>query len=222
MQNLGFVFAVMPLIKKRDKTTGEISDFLQRHVQMFNTHPYLSAPILGSVAKAEEDLASNQDAASIVQLKKTLMGPYAAIGDTFFWGTLRPFAAIVAVAAALLGFLWAPVVFIVIYDPVHLWVRWNGFSEGYRLGNQGFKYVQALNLPALNPKIRWLSVAALSLFSVTWFRSAKPVALSGYQDIIICLAMLLLVLLCNWAIRKSISPLFLLYVLSIVLFLISI
>jgi len=221
MQNLGFVFAIMPLARREGRTSTDITSFLQRHLQLFNTHPYLSAAVLGSVVSIEETEAPDQNGSLIIQLKKTLTGPYAAIGDTFFWGTLRPFAAVVAVALGLMDIPWAPIVFIVLYDSFHLRIRWKGFLESYRLGHQGFQYVQALNLHALNPKIRWLSVTGLALFLACWLQAARPADMSGWDGIMIASAVLLLVVVCNWAIRKRISPLILLYLLAMVFFLIS-
>jgi PTS system mannose-specific IID component len=222
MQNLGFAFSVMPMLKEADRTSGTPSAFLLRHLQIFNTHPYLSASILGSVVKAEEEpIAGEEGGASVVQLKKTLMGPFAAIGDTFFWGSLRPFAAVVAVALALMGFLWAPVVFLALYNPLHLYIRCKGFLEGYRLGNQGFRFVQGMNLPAMNPKIRWLSVAGLALFMAIWIETAKPAAWLAFPDMMTCSLFLFLVIICNYLIKKHISPIMLLYSLAIVFFLFS-
>jgi mannose PTS system EIID component len=223
MQNMGFAFAVMPLMKRKGKTTGEISNFLLRHLQLFNTHPYLAASILGSVVRVEEELGSDENSSMIVQLKKTLMGPYAAIGDTFFWGTLRPFAAVVAVMFSAAGCLWAPIVFLILFEPVHLWVRWQGFIEGYRLGNQGFTYVQSLNLTTMNSKIRWLSVTGLALFMACWLQTVqKPEVIMGLQTMRISLVVLLLIILCYWGVRKHISPVVLFYILATVIFLISI
>ena len=223
MQNIGFAFATIPLVKQKNKTSKEIGEFLLRHLQMFNTHPYLAASILGSVVRVEEEMGAEDNKSMIIQLKKTLMGPYAAIGDTFFWGTLRPFAAVVAVAMGAAGFLWAPLVFLILFNPVHLWVRWQGFMEGYHLGSQGFKYVQSLNLTAVNTKIRWLSVTVLALFMACWMQMAKkPAALMGLNNMRIPLWVLLLTILCYWAIRKHISPVALFYILAIILFIMSI
>ena len=61
------------------------------HLQMFNTHPYLTAAVIGSVVRLEED----GDKLEADHLKKAVMGPYAAIGDSFFWGRcghFRPLA----------------------------------------------------------------------------------------------------------------------------------
>lgn len=221
MQNLGFAFSMIPMIEGEDKSSTRVSEFLLRHLQLFNTHPYFSASILGSVARAEEELRPGQDGAQIVQLKNTLMAPYAAIGDAFFWGSWRPFVAIVAVTLSLLGFSWAPVVFLVLYNPLHLWIRWQGFRDGYRLGNRGVQFVQALNLPALNPWIRWSSVAVLALLTFGWLEVEKPALFGELPGTVVGVSVIGLILLSSWATGRHVSSVVQLYGLAMVFFLFS-
>ncbi len=54
MQNLGFIYAMIPLLTERKLSRRDEEDLLVRHLQMFNTHPYLSAPLIGSIARMEE------------------------------------------------------------------------------------------------------------------------------------------------------------------------
>ena len=75
---------MLPLIR-RTVIRKRIAESLASHLQMFNTHPYLTAPVIGSVVRIEEE----GDTRRRMHLKKALMGPYAAIGDSFFWGALR-------------------------------------------------------------------------------------------------------------------------------------
>jgi mannose PTS system EIID component len=221
MQNMGFAYSVLPMKKSREWKNGEWADFLRRHVQLFNTHPYLSAPILGSVVKAEEAPASERAGEAVLQLKKTLMAPYAAIGDAFFWGTWRPFAAIVAVFLALMDLCFSPVVFVLLYNSLHLWVRGRGFLEGYRSGNGGLQFVQALNLPAMNAKIRWLSLGAMAVLMAWWLEAEHPFSPGVATALIAAGMVLLLILLSIWAISKHISPVWQFYALAVVFFLIS-
>jgi len=221
MQNIGFAYSVLPLKKSGVWNNGEWANFLQRHVQLFNTHPYMSAPIVGSVVKAEEAPVKDRAGETAVHLKKTLMGPYAAIGDGFFWGTWRPFAGIVAVFLALMDFPWTPLVFVVLYNSLHLWIRGRGFLEGYRNGNGGFQFIQALKLPEMNTRIRWVSITGMALLMAWWLETARPYPLDMTTSLIVGTAALFTFLVSNWSIKKRISPVWQLYALSIVFFLIS-
>lgn len=61
--------------------------------------------IFGVVAAMEEENANNEefDISSINAVKASLMGPLAGIGDSLFWGTLRPLAGGIACSLALAG-----------------------------------------------------------------------------------------------------------------------
>ncbi len=140
MQNLGFAFAMAPVAERFGDDKPRVAGFLTRHLQSFNTHPYLAASVIGAVVRIEEGLDAGDDGAEVVTLKNVLMGPYAAIGDSFFWGALKPFAAISGVLMAVQGFLLAPLLFFFLYTPAHLWVRIKGFREGYRRGEKGIEF----------------------------------------------------------------------------------
>ena len=47
MQNGGWCYAMIPAIKKLYSTKEEQSAALKRHLEFYNTHPYVSAPIIG-------------------------------------------------------------------------------------------------------------------------------------------------------------------------------
>src|SRR5690606_42145420 len=111
------------LLRERKLFRSEEEEFLLRLLQMFNRHPYLSAPLSGSIARMAEQKPEGDDASSILMVKQSLMGPYAAIGDTFFWGALRPCSGIIGAGLAWLGSILAPVAFLLVYTPAHIWVR---------------------------------------------------------------------------------------------------
>ena len=47
MQNGGWCFSMIPAIKKLYKTKEDRAAALKRHLEFFNTHPYVASPILG-------------------------------------------------------------------------------------------------------------------------------------------------------------------------------
>jgi PTS system mannose-specific IID component len=161
MQNLGFVFAVIPLIKSADMDDIEASRVLNRHLQMFNTHPCLAGAVLGSVVKLEEEI---KDGREVEDLKKALMGPYAAMGDAFFWGAWRPFSAIGGVVLMMEGVLWAPLFFLILYNPVPFYVRLKGFIEG--IARAGAASI--LSADSISRVSRARSAGCPSSCSVSW------------------------------------------------------
>jgi PTS system mannose-specific IID component len=219
MQNMGFAFAVIPLIKYTGMDVTQTSKLLNRHLQLFNTHPCLTGPVLGSVVKLEEEA---HDGRQVMDLKKTLMGPYAAIGDTFFWGAWRPLSAIAAVVLTMEGVLWAPLIFLVMYNPVPFYVRLKGFIEGYRRGMRGIDFIGGLNLPGLAGKVRLISVILLVVLATLLSRNAGYAyyAYAVIPGLLPGFLFLGVILLCFLMITRGISAMKILYG-TVALFLLS-
>lgn len=210
MQNLGFAMAIIPLIREWQLREKDSEAMLTRHLQMYNSHPYFSAPLIGSVICLEEENKGKGDASDVLAVKNGLMGPYAAIGDTFFWGALRPFAGIVAVILALKGLIIAPIAFLLIYTPPHLGIRIKGFVEGYRRGKQGIEFIRSLYLPRVTSIIRWLSLLILAIIAVL-------LSYSGYwpfmeiHGLLMTLAAIVVFLFSLFLIKKGLSQIYILY-----------
>lgn len=135
MQALGYCFAMVPVIK-RLYTGDERKQAIKRHLEFYNTQPFVTAPILGVTAAMEEQKANGADIddGAINGLKIGLMGPLAGVGDPIFWGTLRPVAAALGASIALTGSILGPILFFVIFNAVRLAIRWFGVSYGYSKG----------------------------------------------------------------------------------------
>jgi mannose PTS system EIID component len=211
MQNLGFAFAILPLARRMGKDEKSISSFLVRHLEYFNTNPYLSGAVLGSVIALETDDEHNDHTSDISRLKKSLMGPYAAIGDSFFWGSLRPLAGITAAAMAYQGSAWGPFVFVLLFDPLQFWIRLKGFLEGYRHGWQGITYIQSWDLPRLSRFMRWGTIFCLAVAAACLGRGIA----NAYSGIciqpLVGIALLAAVVLSFLAMERGLSPLAILY-----------
>lgn len=135
MQALGYCFAMVPVIKRLYKGKDR-EDALKRHLEFFNTQPFVTAPILGVTAAMEEEKANGKDIddGAINGLKIGLMGPLAGVGDPIFWGTLRPVVAALGASLALTGSIAGPILFFVLFNAVRLAVRYYGVKYGYSQG----------------------------------------------------------------------------------------
>jgi fructoselysine and glucoselysine-specific PTS system IID component len=71
----------------------------------FNTTPHIVTLLLGITTAMEEKNSQqkNMDATAIDNVKASLMGPLAGLGDSFFWGTLRLIATGIGTSLALKG-----------------------------------------------------------------------------------------------------------------------
>jgi PTS system mannose-specific IID component len=147
-QNTGFAFSLIPVLKKIYKTKESMALALKRHLQFFNTSPYGSTLILGIAAAMEEQNGNSSefDATSISAVKSGLMGPLAGIFDSLFWGTLKVIAAGVGTSLALKGNMAGPILFILIFNVPHLWLRYQLTFIGYTQGNKFLQKIAGSNV----------------------------------------------------------------------------
>ncbi|HEY4289099.1 MAG TPA: PTS system mannose/fructose/sorbose family transporter subunit IID [Puia sp.] len=143
-QNTGFVFAMMPVLKKLYKTKESMAAALQRHLQLFNTSTYGCTLILGLTTAMEEQNSRDVgfDADSINSIKLGLMGPLAGVFDSLFWGTLKVIAAGVGTSLALKGNVSGVILFILLFNIPHLLLRYQLTFIGYKAG---IKFLQKLS-----------------------------------------------------------------------------
>ncbi|MCL2681538.1 MAG: PTS system mannose/fructose/sorbose family transporter subunit IID [Streptococcaceae bacterium] len=138
MQNLGFLYAILPALKKFYKPgSEEAKTALKRHMEFFNTHPYVAAPIIGVTLALEEEIAKGQeiDEAAIQGVKVGMMGPLAGIGDPVFWFTVRPIVgAIAASLAGTTGSIIAPLFFFFVWNIIRIGFLWYTQEFGYKQG----------------------------------------------------------------------------------------
>ena len=214
MQNIGVLFVVSPALRMlyRDK---ELQDAYRRHLSYFNTHPYMAAPVLGATIALEEKRSSGMEGVfSVDDFKRMAMAPYAAIGDAFFWGGVRPLVACLAIFFASKESMWAPVVFLLLFNLPHLWTRLYGFIRGYHMGISVVEVLQRYRLPDVAIRLKEGMVVLLGGLAAYMTVSAcriEQVAVSwGF------VALPLVYLLVFFA-RKGASSLFLLTGISAVL-----
>jgi len=170
MQNLGFLFAFEPWLERIYGDPGRRSAAAARHLEFFNTQPYMAGLILGVVGALEEELARLPEAGRaaaegrIRALKKAAAEALGAIGDRLFWGALRPACAAAAIAAWWIFWtagvphplLAGCLLYLALFNASALWVRW----QGLRLG-----YLWKERLPAELARYRWQKAAS-------WIRTA--------------------------------------------------
>ena len=94
-----------------------------------------------------------------------MTGPYSAIGDSFFWGSIRPLASVIGVLVSLFWGMWGPVAFLALYNAFHLWMRFTGLKKGYELGEGVVGYIKSLGLPEWSKRAKWLAMSALGFSS---------------------------------------------------------
>lgn len=155
MQNLGLAYALFPALRRLYPDPEVQAAAVRRHLAFFNTQPYMAAAILGGVLFHEERIARGEEKPEqVVGFKAALMGPLAALGDGFFWLSLRP--ALGAFCAALVPLLqgWAAVLFLLLYNAVHLFLRARLFRMGLTLGDRLVEALARAQLPTWGTRLR--------------------------------------------------------------------
>lgn len=132
----GFVYSMIPALKKLYPAKEDLADSLVRHSEFFNVTPMVAPLVMGISAAMEEENAKEGDfdANSVNSVKAALMGPLSGIGDSIFWGTLRPLAAGIACSLAMTGNAVAPILFLLIFNVFNVACRYYGLFKGYEMG----------------------------------------------------------------------------------------
>ena len=138
MQNGGWCFSMIPAIKKLYTTKEEQSAALKRHMEFFNTHPYVASPVIGVTLALEEDRANGApvDNAAIQGVKVGMMGPLAGVGDPVFWFTVRPILGALGASLAMGGSLLGPILFFVLWNVIRFAFMWYTQEFGYKVGTK--------------------------------------------------------------------------------------
>ena len=136
MQNGGWAFSMIPAIKKLYPKKQDQIAALKRHLEFYNTHPYVSAPVIGVTLALEEGRANGEpiDDVAIQGVKVGMMGPLAGVGDPVFWFTVRPILGALGASLALGGSILGPILFFVLWNVIRLAFLWYTQEFGYKAG----------------------------------------------------------------------------------------
>lgn len=137
MQNGGWCYSMIPAIKKLYTNKEDQVAALKRHMEFYNTHPYVSAPVIGVTLALEEERANGAEVndQAIQGVKVGMMGPLAGVGDPVFWFTLRPILGALGASLALGGNIVGPLIFFFAWNIIRMAFLWYTQEFGYKVGN---------------------------------------------------------------------------------------
>ncbi|HEY3451498.1 MAG TPA: PTS system mannose/fructose/sorbose family transporter subunit IID [Myxococcales bacterium] len=218
MQNLGFAYALYPALEKLYPDPKDLAEATERHLCCFNSHPYFAATIVGGALHHEERIARGEEPAEAVNAyKQSLMGPLAALGDGFFWLSLRPacgaLASLIALSfvhsgAPVLGAVLGVACYLFGYNIVHAVLRARLFRQGYTLGDRVVESIAASKLPLFGQRLRALAAVAAGAAGGL---AALSLPLSGPVERLVALGAVGLFAACYGALAKGVSPYVLVY-----------
>ena len=146
--NMSYCYSMLPVIKKLYPNKEDQVAAMKRHLEFFNTTPQLATLILGISAAMEESNANDPefDTESINNVKVSLMGPLAGIGDSFFWFTLFPICAGIGVSLSTGGNILGPLVFLLLFNIFNIGTRYFGLQYGYKFGGDFISKLEGGNI----------------------------------------------------------------------------
>lgn len=225
LQALGYCHAIIPAIK-RFYTGEERKKALKRHLEFFNTQPFMTGPILGVTASLEEQKANGIQISdnAIRDVKINLMKSLSDVGDKIFWGTLRPVITAISATFAVAGNILGPIIFFITLNIIRIWIKWWGIGYGYKKGIQIIDEISNIRLQNL---IKSFSILGLFVMGVLINRRVNiniPIAasmidtltsLSTLQTILNRLLSGLLSLLCTFIciklLKKKVSAIWIIF-----------
>ena len=183
MQNLGWAYSLIPAIKKLYTNKEDQAAALKRHLEFFNTHPYVAAPIMGVTLALEEEKANGTDIedAAIQGVKIGMMGPLAGIGDPVFWFTVRPILGALGASLAASGNIVGPLLFFFGWNAIRMAFLWYTQEFGYKAGSEITKDMSGGILKDITKGASILGMFILAVLVQRWVSINFTVNLPGKQ-----------------------------------------
>lgn len=231
MQSMGFCVSMIPTIKRLYSRKEDQAAALKRHLEFFNTQPWVGSAIMGVTAAMEQERANGAaiDDAAISGVKVGLMGPLAGVGDPIFWGTLRPVLAALGAGLAISGSILGPLLFFIGINLCRALTRWYGFKYGYQKGTEIVSDMGGGRLQKVTQGASILGLFVMGSLVSKWTSINIPFELSRYKnamgeevvttvqsvlnDLLPGLAALLLTFLCMWLLRKKVNAMYIIFAL---------
>ncbi len=183
MQAIGFCVSLIPALKKLYQG-DDLKAALKRHLEFFNTQPFLATPIMGIIAAMEEKKANGAEIGedTISGVKVGLIGPLAGVGDPIFWGTLRPVLAALGAGIALTGSIVGPLIFFIGFNLIRLLTNYFGVKYGYEKGTELVNEVGGNRMRYLTEGSSVLGLLVMGALVAKWTTVNMPMVLSSYTN----------------------------------------
>ena len=134
MQAGGWLYSILPGLKKIHKNKQDLSTSMKHNLEFFNCHPFLITFVMGIILSLEQ---KKSDVQTIRALRVAAMGPLGGIGDAIFWFTLLPISAGIGANLSLQGCILGPIIFLLLFNIVHLGLRFGLMHWSYKVGVDG-------------------------------------------------------------------------------------
>ena len=140
MMGMACAHTFLPVVKYLYPNNKEKQiDLMTREMEFFNVHPEFGSCILGLAVSLEEEKAMGKDIPNefITNIKTSLMGPLAGVGDTIYQGVLIPIllALCIDITRSGSGNIWGAVIYAVAMFLITYIFSCANFMFGYHAGS---------------------------------------------------------------------------------------
>jgi len=111
--------------------------------------------------------------------------------------------AVAGVALALYGFMWAPIVFLIIYNLPHIFMRCYGIIMGYRMGTGVVTAIKGLDIPGKVQKIRVFTLFISGILLSALLYAVKGGVKGGSDIMLLFISLVLSVYGFYWGLEKG-------------------
>lgn len=140
MEGNTYAYSMLPVINEVYAGNEELqTEAFVRNTEFFNTHASAAGLVLGLSYALERERSKNPDLVpgeTITNVKTSLMGPLAAVGDSIFFNCIRVISAGIGISLASQGNPLGVLLFVAIYGLAFLGVKWWLINLGYTLGTK--------------------------------------------------------------------------------------
>ncbi|MBO1109514.1 PTS N-acetylgalactosamine transporter subunit IID [Plesiomonas shigelloides] len=166
MQASGWLYGLLPALKKIHTNKADLSKAMQGHMGFFNTHPFLVTFVMGIILAMER---SKQNVSSIQNTKIAVGAPMGGIGDAMFWLTLLPICGGIGADLALQGSIMGAVFFLVLFNVVHFGLRFGLAHYAYRMGVSAIPLIKA-NTKKVSHAASMVGITVIGALVATYVR----------------------------------------------------
>lgn len=180
MQGLAYTHTLADPLEKIYKDDKEgLSEALKRNLVFFNTEPQIGSIVPGISLALEEDYyldKENDDPSLMINLKNSLMGPLAGIGDSLLVGTINPILLSIGIGLSQEGSFIGPLVFLALWLMIVIPLKYFLFIKGYDLGLDAVNIISDTKIK--NMVTTFLSIVGLIVIGAVASTTVKaPLAL---------------------------------------------
>mgnify|MGYP003883278539 FL=1 len=113
------------------------------------------------------------------------MGPFAGIGDSLFWGTIRPILLGIGASFALQGSIIGPILFLVLWNILNFGFRYYSLMYGYKTGVNMLRDLKQTNIvQKISEGASVLGLIVLGVLVASWVSISTPLSIATGESTI--------------------------------------